>query len=110
MPFTGPEQLALVKSRVLFSDLNFFVDGGIAWTQNEQLSGPIYTLDRNGEPLINPETGDPFIAFPEVRPVFTAGASLRVNLFGALVVEPYYAFPLVEGTRGVFGINLLPGW
>lgn len=110
IPFTGPEQLALVKSRALFSDLNFFVDGGIAWTRNEQLSGPIFTLDRDGEPLINPETGEPFVAFPEVKPIFTAGASLRVNLFGALVVEPYYAFPLVKGTRGVFGLNLIPGW
>ncbi|MEO0724069.1 MAG: hypothetical protein AAFZ63_05985 [Bacteroidota bacterium] len=110
LPFSGPRQLALVKSKALFSDLNFFVDGGIAWTRNEQLSGDIFTLDRNGEPLINPETGDPFVAFPQVQPIFTAGASLRINLFGALVVEPYYAFPLVEGTRGVFGINLLPGW
>lgn len=110
IPFTGPRQLALVKSRALFSDLNFFIDGGIAWTQNDQLRGPIYTLDRNGEPLVNPVTGELDVAFPEVKPVFTAGASLRINLFGALVVEPYYAFPLVEGTRGVFGLNLLPGW
>lgn len=110
IPFTGPRQLALVKSRALFSDLNFFIDGGIAWTQNEQLRGPIYTLDRNGEPLVNPVTGELDVAFPEVKPIFTAGASLRINLFGALIVEPYYAFPLVEGTRGVFGLNLLPGW
>ena len=55
LPFTGPEQLALIKSGFLLSDLNLFVDGGVAWTRNEQLSGPIYTLDSNGEPLINPE-------------------------------------------------------
>jgi hypothetical protein len=110
LPFTGPEQLALVKSRGLFSDLNLFLDAGMAWTRNDQLSGPIYTLDRNGEPLINPETGQPFVAFPQAKPVFTAGASMRINLFGALIVEPYYAFPLVKGTRGVFGLNLLPGW
>ena len=110
LPFTGPEQLALIKSRALFSDFNLFIDGGLAWTQNDQLSGPIFTLDRNGEPLINPETGEPFVAFPQAKPVFTAGASLRVNLFGALVVEPFYAFPLVKGTKGVFGLNLIPGW
>jgi hypothetical protein len=50
------------------------------------------------------------VAYLEAKPVFTAGASLRINLFGALIVEPYYAFPLVKGTRGVFGLNLLPGW
>lgn len=110
LPLTGPEQLALIKSKALFSDFNLFIDGGIAWTQNDQLSGPIFTLDRNGEPLINPETGDPFVAFPQVKPIFTAGASLRINLFGALVVEPFYAVPLVKGTRGVFGLNLIPGW
>lgn len=110
LPFTGPEQLALIKSKALFSDFNLFIDGGIAWTQNDQLSGPIYTLDRNGEPLINPETGNPFVAYPQVKPIFTAGASLRINLFGALIVEPYYAVPLVKNTRGVFGLNLIPGW
>lgn len=110
LPFTGPEQLALIKSRALFSDLNLFIDGGIAWTRNDQLSGPIFTLDRNGEPLINPETGEPFVAFPQAKPVFTAGASVRVNLFGALIVEPYYAFPFVKNSQGVFGVNLIPGW
>ncbi|PSR12556.1 MAG: hypothetical protein DA408_13090 [Bacteroidetes bacterium] len=110
LPFTGPEQLALVKSGAFFSDLNLFIDGGIAWTKNEQLSGPIYTLDRNGEPLINPETGKPFEAYGQAKPIFTAGISTRINLFGALIIEPYYAFPLVKNTRGSFGINLIPGW
>ncbi|MEZ4985091.1 MAG: hypothetical protein R2795_08670 [Saprospiraceae bacterium] len=110
LPFLGPEQLALIKSRTLFADLNLFLDGGIAWTRNEQLSGPIYTLDQFGEPLINPATGDPFIAWPEARPVFSTGVSMRINLFGALILEPYYAFPLVKNTRAVFGLNLIPGW
>lgn len=110
IPFTGPERLSLLKSGFFLSDLNFFIDGGLAWTRNKQLSGPIYTLDRNGEPLINPDTGQPFEAFPKATPIFTAGASLRINLFGALIVEPFYAFPLVKGTRGVFGLNFLPGW
>lgn len=110
LPFTGPEQLALIKSKGLFSDFNLFIDGGIAWTRNDQLSGDIFTLDRNGEPLINPETGEPFVAFPQVKPIFTAGASMRINLFGAMIIEPYYAVPLVKNTRGVFGLNLIPGW
>ncbi|MEM1217134.1 MAG: hypothetical protein AAGJ82_15675, partial [Bacteroidota bacterium] len=110
IPFTGPERLSLIKLGGFASDLNLFIDGGIAWTRNEQLSGPIFRLDQNGEPLINQNTGEPFEAFPQSQFLFTAGASLRLNLFGALVIEPFYAIPLVKNTRGVFGINLLPGW
>lgn len=110
LPLTGPEQIALIKSRTLFSDINFFIDGGVAWTKNEQLSGPIYTLGADGEPFINPLTGEPHEAYNAAKPVFSAGVSLRLNLFGALIVEPYYAWPLVKGTKAVFGINLIPGW
>src|SRR5690606_42027855 len=31
---TGPEKLTLFKSNMLFSDLNFFFDGGLAWDSN----------------------------------------------------------------------------
>ncbi|MCB0638582.1 MAG: hypothetical protein KDC54_18255, partial [Lewinella sp.] len=110
LPFSGPQQLALIKSGFLLTDLNLFVDGGLAWTYNEQLSDPIYRLDGEGNPLINPETGDPYVDYPKATPVFSAGASLRINLFGALVVEPYLARPLVQNSQWVFGLNLLPGW
>ena len=110
LPLTGPEQIALIKSSTFFSDLNLFIDGGVAWTKNEQLNGPIYTLGADGEPLINPITGQPHEAYHQAKPVFSAGVSLRVNLFGALIVEPYYAWPLVKDTKAVFGVNLIPGW
>jgi hypothetical protein len=43
--------------------------------------------------------------------VFSVGASARINLLGALIIEPYYAFPLSrDDVSGVFGVNLLPGW
>ena len=45
-----------------------------------------------------------------VQPVFSAGASLRINLFGALILEPYYAIPLQKNAKGSFGLNLIPGW
>ena len=92
IPFTGPEQLALVKSKFLFTDLNFFMDGGVAWTNFDQF--------RNDN-----ETGLPNAEF-----LFSVGASVRVNLFGAMVLEPYYAFPLQKNASGVFGLNILPGW
>jgi len=93
IPFSGPEQLALVKSKFLFSDLNFFVDGGVAFNSFSEL----YEDSRD-------------IRFQRAKPIFTAGASVRLNVFGALVLEPYYAVPLVKETKGVFGLNIIPGW
>ncbi len=87
IPFTGPEKLALIKSGLLFTDLNFFVDGGVAFDEIEELND---TATR--------------------KPVFSAGVSLRINLFGALILEPYYARPLLKETKWVFGFNFVPGW
>jgi hypothetical protein len=33
-----------------------------------------------------------------------------VNLFGAIIVEPFYAVPLLDNASGTFGLNFLPGW
>lgn len=93
VPFSGPEQLALIKSKFLFSDLNFFVDGAVAFNKISEL----YEDSRD-------------IRYQRAKPIFTAGASVRVNLFGAMILEPYYAVPLVKKTRGVFGLNIIPGW
>ena len=92
IPFTGPERLSVLKSKFLLSDLNFFVDGGVAFNNFQQL---------------NPGEDSPFI---QAQPVFSAGASVRVNVFGAMILEPYYAFPLQKNTQGVFGLNIIPGW
>ncbi len=91
LPFTGPEQLAVIKSKVFFTELSFFIDGGLAWDTFEEK--PEGDLRKFG-----------------FDPLFSAGASLRINLFGALILEPYYAFPLLKETRGVFGLNIVPGW
>jgi len=96
IPFTGPEQLAMIKSGFLFSDLNFFVDGGVSWYDFEQFNDNISNIDGT--------------RFDRAKPIFSAGVSLRVNLFGAMVLEPYYAFPIQKETKGVFGLNIFPGW
>ncbi|CAH0999481.1 Tol-Pal system protein TolB [Neolewinella maritima] len=96
VPFTGPKQLALIGSKFLFSDLNLFVDGGLAFTDYSQLGGG--ASDRSGA------------AGPVARPIFTAGVSTRINVFGQLVVEPYFARPLIKDGTWSFGVNLLPGW
>lgn len=97
LPFTGPRRLTLISSRFFYTELTGFLDGGIAWTRNSRLA-------------VLPEAG----ASPQVKriPVFSAGGSVRVNLFGMLVIEPFYAFPFQRKglERGVFGINFAPGW
>ncbi len=95
LPFTGPEQLAVIRSGVFFTELALFLDAGVAWTETTRP-----TLDPNN--------------FSDDRrfPIFSTGLSLRVNLFGALIIEPYYALPFQRDgiTAGVFGLNFLPGW
>ncbi len=110
LPFTGPEQISLIKSGFLFTDLNLFLDGGASFYEFDQFNGPIYKLGTDGKPQTNPSTGEPLILRQEARPIFTAGVSVRVNLFGALILEPYYAVPLLKETKGVFGLNIVPGW
>ncbi len=91
LPFTGPERLSAIKSRSFFSELTLFVDGGLAWD----------TFDAKGDPTLREF---------DFKPLFSAGASLRVNVFGAMILEPYYAWPLLSETKGVFGLNIVPGW
>ena len=92
LPLAGPKGLTLIPNKFLFMDLNLFVDGGLAFSSLDQFrtaEGPSKTAP---------------------RPVFSAGVSTRVNLFGSLIVEPFYAVPLQPQTRGRFGVNLVPGW
>ncbi len=97
IPFTGPEKLSFIKSNLLFTELNLFVDGGLAYNTT-------LPFERN-------EGGE--LTFTEGRePVFSTGISTRINLFGQLVLEPYYAFPIIDGklNGGSFGLNFTPGW
>ncbi len=72
VPFTGPERLALISSGFFFTELGWFLDAGLAW--------------RGGQSIDFNFTNDT----ENVRyPVFSTGPSLRINLFGALVLEPY---------------------
>lgn len=95
IPFSGPERLSLIKSRVLFTELAFFADGGVAWNSSTR-------------PAFSTEGG----VTNERVPFMSAGVSLRVNVFGQIVIEPYYAFPWRgDGfAKGQFGLNFTPGW
>jgi Tol biopolymer transport system component len=96
VPLTGPERLALISSNFLFTELAWFADAGVAWNEGGRVT------------LRTAEAYDEGKRFP----VFSTGPSLRINLFGALILEPYYAFPIhTKGIgKGVWGLNFLPGW
>ncbi len=93
LPFTGPERLSAIKSGFLFTDLNLFFDAGVAWGESQYYGVPKRSLS-------------------ESKIITSTGLSLRINVFGQLILEPYYAFPLqLEGNNGgIFGLNFTPGW
>lgn len=98
LPFTGPKRLALITSGYVLTELALFGDAGAAWRADKPAT--------TGSETLMP------VADQKIRPVYSTGLSLRVNLFGVLVIEPYYALPLTKGvkSKGVFGLNFSPGW
>ncbi|MBL4674749.1 MAG: PD40 domain-containing protein, partial [Mucilaginibacter sp.] len=123
LPFTGPEKLAAIKSKFLFTDLNLFFDAGLAWNGGNEIKfqrgpdviGQTQQTDQNGNPLKD-ANGNPVMQTVyntnQRVPALSAGISLRVNLFGAIILEPYYAIPFnrTDIKTGVFGLNFTPGW
>jgi hypothetical protein len=99
LPFTGPERLSVVKSRFFLSELNVFTDGGLAWGS------------RNPPPGAGPVKEENFVQRSS-RFIISSGVSMRVNVFGYLILEPYYAVPWQNGgfRNGHFGFNFIPGW
>lgn len=95
VPFTGPKRLALIRSGGLYTELAAFVDAGIAW-------------DNDHVPVLKWKQDNP----SERIPVVSTGLSLRINLFGMMVIEPFLAYPLqIYGFKQhVFGLNFTPGW
>ena len=46
-------------------------------------------------------------------PKTTDADTARINLFGALILEPFYAYPISakkEARRWYWGLNIVPGW
>ncbi len=105
-PFTGPERIALISSRIFFTELNLFLDAGVAWNSYNRLTlNPDKITEQKIEVNEREEYKNRF-------PVFSTGASVRINLFGALILEPFIAFPFqTEGfSTAVTGLNFIPGW
>ena len=102
LPFTGPKKLALIDFQYLPSDLNFFFDAGMAWAQNKKI-GETHNTISFGTNNFNFKTS----------PIVTTGISLRVNVLGYFILEPYLAIPYYNGNKQslVKGINfMVAGW
>jgi Tol biopolymer transport system component len=85
--------LGLINFPFLPTEISPFVDAGVAWTGNES---PVWEFASRSL---------------ERTPVFSAGVSARVNLFGYFVFETYYAYPFQRPDKGGhFGFQLMPGW
>ncbi|HUP02255.1 MAG TPA: BamA/TamA family outer membrane protein [Gemmatimonadota bacterium] len=93
VPVFGTEDFGLLGGGFFPTELALFADGGAAWTSEES----------------------PELAFEtesiERIPVFSAGGTLRFNLFGSIVAEVYYAYPFQRPEEGWrWGFQLAPGW
>jgi WD40 repeat protein len=112
LPFTGPKKLSAIPSKFLFSDLNAFFDVGLAYNNDSQISfgstpkviGYQTGVDSGGNQIKN--------AITTRIPVMSAGLSLRLNVFGYFIIEPYAAIPFQrKDVKGpVFGLTFAPGW
>lgn len=93
VPLFGTEQFGLFAFPYLPTELSLFVDAGVAWTAEEP---PVWRWDRETDERV---------------PVVSTGVSARMNLFGSLILEVFYAQPYQRPDKGGYvGVNLLPGW
>ena len=90
LPFTGPERLTVIKSNFFYTELALFADAGVAYNyvRVDELKKGLKGLDKLYD---NPM-------------IFSTGVSLRFNLFGMLVIEPFlrYSFPTWRNEIGIY--------
>lgn len=104
LPFTGPEKLTAIESKFLFSDLNAFFDIGVAYNSASEVRFASRPQQIGTDSGNNP-------VYSRV-PAMSAGLSLRVNVFGYFILEPYYAIPFQRKSlnKGIIGLTFAPGW
>lgn len=93
LPLLGTSQYGLITFPYLPTELALFTDVGLAWTAED---APHLKWERRSDDRV---------------PVVSVGASTRVNLFGAIVMELFYAYPFQRPDKGGhLGLQLVPGW
>ena len=99
IPFTGPKKATLIHSKLLFSEFALFFDWGVAFS-SRSYTRRLFDIDYD------------YVQ----KPIYSTGFSLRVNLFGFYILEPFFALPFRristngEKGKGVFGLNFFPSW
>lgn len=93
LPFTGPQEIAVLKSNRFFSTMNAFFDAGVAWRKDDP---PVFKFSFSSDQRI---------------PVFSVGLAYRINLYGSLAAEIYTVKPLQRPTKTLLtGITITQGW
>lgn len=93
IPVLGTDALGLVHFPWLPTELAAFVDAGVAWTRDQP---PSITFPRRS---------------PDRIPVVSAGIAARINVFGALILQPHMVFPFQRPDKGWHvWLTLAPGW
>jgi len=82
IPFTGVKRFSLIKSGYLFSDIILFFDAGLTWNKDKFPWLSSSDIRYYWNPTPNYYT-----------PIYSLGASIRINLFGYAILEPYIAMP-----------------
>lgn len=106
IPLLGTDRFGLLNFPALPTELVFFTDAGVAWNAGDGAS-----LELRRQSSADPT--DPARLDPDQFriPVFSSGVSARMNIFGALILEIYYAEPWQRPGRGRhFGVQFVPGW
>ena len=93
VPLIGVEQYGLINFPFLPTELVLFADGGLAWDDERP---PTLQIERSRWERV---------------PVFSTGASARINILGVLGFEAYYAYPFQRPDKGWhWGFQLAWGW
>jgi outer membrane protein assembly factor BamA len=93
VPLIGTDRYGLVDFGFIPTEVGAFVDAGLAWSGS---SSPVLEWSKDSSERI---------------PVVSAGFTSRFNLFGAFILEVYYAYPFQRPEKGAhWGFQLAPGW
>ncbi len=96
VPVLGIQEFGLLPFPYLPTEFVLFADAGLAWDSQNQA---VLKLSRKPEDQV------------DRIPLFSVGASARVNILGLLILESYYALPLQRPDKGWhWGFTLAPGW
>jgi hypothetical protein len=94
LPVLGVRPLSLFDFPVLPTELTLFGDVGLAWAAGDDVD---FDFVQEASPVRR-------------TPVASTGIAVRINLFGSIILEPYWAYAFQRAEPSFFGLRLQPGW